>query len=163
MPKSMDGAASLRVARKVSELQPGKGASFYTGVCPLCQVLATLTGLEAGGLSPRMGSGLPLVAGEWPLRDQQRFGLDVLMSNVRIQHQGPSIKRTQGLPLSRGFGRSKHSLTPSEPPALGNLSASLSQMLRSQPLCQMFPYSFPSTCTKPRDLETTGLSALCPG
>lgn len=155
-------AASLWVARKMSELQPGKVASFYTGVCPLCQMLAMLTGLEAGGPSG-MGSGLPPVAGEWPLRDQQRFGLDVLMGNVRIQHQGPRIKRTKGLPLSQGFGRSKHSLTPSEPPALGYLSAPLSQMLRSQPLCQTFPYYFPSTCTKPRDLEVIGLSALCPG
>lgn len=145
----------------MSELQPGKVASFYTGVCPLCQVLATLTGLEVGGPSPEMGSGLPPVAGEWPLRDrdQQRFGLDVLMGNVQIQHQGPSIKRTKGLPLSWGFGRSKPSLTPSEPPTLGYLPAPLSQMLRSQPLCQMFPYFFPSTCTKPRDLEKTGFSA----
>lgn len=96
-------AASLRVARKVSELQPGKVASFYTGVCPLCQMLAMLTGLEAGGPSG-MGSGLPPVAGEWPLRDQQRFGLDVLMGNVRIQHQGPSIKRTKACLCHRDLG-----------------------------------------------------------
>lgn len=152
MPKSMDVGSLTEGCRGGCEQQPGKVASFYTGI-----YLAMLTGLEAGS-PPGMGTRLPPVAGEWLLKDQQLDGLDVLMSDVRIQHQGASTKRSQGWPLSWGFGRSKHSLTPSEPPALEYLSVPLPQMLRSQPLCQMFPYFFPSTCIKPRDLGMTGLS-----
>lgn len=59
MPSLWMLAVSLRASREVSELQPGKVASFYTGICPLSQALSMLTGLETGGPSPGMGTGLP--------------------------------------------------------------------------------------------------------
>lgn len=52
MPTYMDVAASLWAARKVSEQQSGKVASFYTGID-----LAMPTGLEAGSPSAEMDTG----------------------------------------------------------------------------------------------------------
>lgn len=154
--KSID-AGSL-TAREVSELQLGKATSSCNWHLPPKPSCGQAN--RSGGRQPFSGDGHwvgphPQIAGEWPLKDQQFFGLDISCVMCRFNTKALVLTGAGSAQMDTFVTPSEHALstwTSVCPFAPGAKPASLPDTV-----CSSLP-----PAPSPGTWETTGLQPLVP-